>query len=75
MRKRILVAVAGGIAGLLIGSLLAYFTGWRWWVRLSVAIAPAIALLIAERKRFIRTPEELNRPTTIFDHQRSDTDR
>jgi hypothetical protein len=31
-----------------------------------VAIAPAIALLIAERKRVVKTAEETNRPVTLF---------
>jgi MFS family permease len=75
MRGRVLVAIAGGLAGWLIGLLAAHVTGWRWWVRICVAIAPAIALLIAERKRFVRTAEELNRPVSIFSDQPPDTTR
>ena len=66
MAKRILVALAGAVAGFLIGSMAAQLTGWRWWVRICTAVAPAIALLIAERKRFIRTQDELKRPITLF---------
>ena len=66
MAKRILVALVGAVAGFLIGSLAAQWTGWRWWVRICTAIAPAEAVLIAERKRFIRTQDELRRPITLF---------
>ena len=66
MRKRALVAVAGGVIGFFVGWLATYATGWRWWIRICVAIAPAIALLIAERKRVVKTAEETNRPVTLF---------
>ena len=66
MMKRVLVAIAGGVAGWLVGSLAAYATGWRGWVWLCVAVFPAIALLLAERRRFIKTPEEMHRPITVF---------
>lgn len=66
MGKRMLVAIAGGLAGALIGLLAAHLTGWRWWVRICVAVAPVVALLIAERKRFVRTAEEMNRPVSLF---------
>jgi hypothetical protein len=62
MTKRVLVAIAGGVAGFLIGLLATYATGWRWWVRICVALAPAIALLVAERRRYVRTAEEIHRP-------------
>ncbi|HYO84025.1 MAG TPA: hypothetical protein VES20_21660 [Bryobacteraceae bacterium] len=74
MRRRLLVAIAGGVAGLLIGLLASRVTGWRWWVRICVAIAPPIALLVAERKRFIRTTEEISRPISIFPHEHGDSD-
>ena len=61
------------MAGWLIGSLAANATGWRWWVRICVAVAPAIALLIAERKRFVRTPEEMNRPVSLFADEHPDS--
>ena len=71
MTKRILVALAGAVAGFLIGTLAAELTGWRWWVRICTAVTPAIAILIAERKRFVRSPDELNRPTTLFSEHKS----
>jgi MFS family permease len=67
MFLRLIAAIGGGVAGVLIGLALEHLTGWRWWIRICAALGPAIALLIAERKRLIRTPEELNRPTTLFD--------
>ena len=75
MRESVVVAIAGGVAGWLIGLLAAHVTGWRWWIRICVAIAPAIALLIAERKCFVRTAEELNRPIGIFAEERFDATR
>lgn len=71
MLKRILVALAGGVVGWLIGSLAAYVTGWRWWIRIFVAIVPAIAVLLAERKRLVRTADELNRPVELFPNETS----
>lgn len=67
MMKRILVAIAGGVAGWLIGSLAVYATGWPTWVWICVGVFPAIALLLAERKRFIKTPDEMHRPVTLFE--------
>jgi hypothetical protein len=66
VRKRVLVAIAGAVAGLLIGSVATWATGWRWWVRICVALAPALALLVAERRRFVRTAEEINRPISLL---------
>ena len=67
MKKRALVAIGGGVAGFFIGSVAAWLTGWEWWVRICVAVTPAIALLVAERFRLVITPEEMNRPISLFD--------
>ena len=75
MVKRVVVAIAGGLAGGLVGLLTAHLTGWRWWVRICVAIGPAIALLIAERKRILRTAEEVNRPVSIIGGEPPDLSR
>jgi MFS family permease len=64
--RRFLVAIIGGVAGVLLGLVLEYVTGWRWWIRIGAALGPAAAILIAERKRLVRTPDELNRPETLF---------
>jgi MFS family permease len=66
MIRRLMAAIVGGVAGVLLGLLLEHLTDWRWWIRIGAALGPATALLLAERKRLVRTPEELNRPTTLF---------
>ena len=66
MRKRAIVFLIAALASFLIGLLATYATGWRWWIRICVALGPALALLVAERIRLVKTPEELNRPTTVF---------
>ena len=66
MKKRAVVFFVAAVASFVIGLLATYATGWRWWIRICVALGPPVALIVAERIRLVKTPEELNRPLSLF---------
>ena len=67
MIKRILFGLAWFGVGLGPAWAVWHYTGWRLWPSVALLVS-AVALAIGETRGYVQSPREMDKPTTLFQH-------